>query len=495
VAVRKREFMAGAAAVLALMLGARGSAMPPLPRKRLNLLFITVDDLDWSLPGFMSGRKNFTPNLDALAARSHRFVNNRTVAPICQPAREAMMTGLLPHHSGAIGFLPVKDGTPTLTTALQKAGYFTAAIHKIEHMQPTSCFPWNFSQSSHDRNPFVYQEGVRLAILEARDQGRPFYVNCNLNDPHRPFYGSPEAATADHNETGPFKVAREIQPSEVVVPPFLEDLPPIRKELSQYYNNVQRLDVTVGKVLMALDESGEADNTLILFSSDHGMPFPFSKATCYDHGTRVPVLISWPGMNPPRTVTNLTTNVDVLPTLLDLLGVARPEVLDGRSWVPIMQGEKVADPEFVVTYVNTVSSGMAYPMRAVQTMDHALCFTPWADGKLKMRLESMMGLTFPAMVEAAKTDARIAARVKQYVEGVPLAFYDLKADPGQRINLVDAPKHRALVERMKAFLLEQMEATDDPELENYRLFLAGKQPIVPQDPARYRMADAAPGDG
>jgi len=178
-----------------------------------------------------------------------------------------------------------------------------------------------------------------------------------------------------------------------------------------------------------------------------------------------------------------------------LLGVARPEVLDGRSWVPIMQGEKVADPEFVVTYVNTVSSGMAYPMRAVQTMDHALCFTPWADGKLKMRLESMMGLTFPAMVEAAKTDARIAARVKQYVEGVPLAFYDLKADPGQRINLVDAPKHRALVERMKAFLLEQMEATDDPELENYRLFLAGKQPIVPQDPARYRMADAAPGDG
>jgi len=493
--VRKRDFMTGAAAVIALAVGASAArTAPPILRKRLNLLFITVDDLDWSLHGFMSGRKNFTPNLDALAARSHRFVNNRTVAPICQPAREAMMTGLLPHHNGGTGFLPVKDGTPTLTTVLQKAGYYAAAIHKTEHMQPASCFPWNFSQESHDRNPLVYREGVRLAILEAQDQRKPFFVNCNLNDPHRPFYGSPEAAAADHDETGPFKVAREIQPSEVVIPPFLEDLPPVRKELSQYYNNVQRLDVTVGKILKALEESGAAKDTLVIFSSDHGMPFPFSKATCYDHGSRVPVLIAWPGMNAPRTFTNMTTNVDVMPTLLDLLGVAKPDVLDGRSWAPIMRGETLADPEFVVTYVNTVSSGMAYPMRAVQTMDHSLCFTPWADGKLKMRSESMMGLTFPAMVEAAKTDRRIAARVKQFVEGMPLAFYDLKADPGQRVNLIDAPEHRARIERMKAFLLDHMEATGDPQLGNYKLLLAGKQPIVPQDPARYRMPGFGAGE-
>ncbi len=487
--MRKREFLIGSAAIGVLALTGSGLAAAERPglKKRMNLLLITVDDLDWSLPGFISGRKDFTPNLDALAARSHCFINNRTVAPICQPAREAMMTGLLPHHSGAIGFTPVNEGTPTLTTLLQNEGYFAAAVHKIEHMQPWSCFPWNYGQNSHDRNPQVYQDGVRLAILEAQDARSPFYVNCNLNDPHRPFYGSPGAKEMDHDQTGPYKVAREITAEEVDVPPNLDDLPNIRQELAQYWNSVQRLDITLGKVLKALEEAGEADNTIILFSSDHGMPFPFAKATCYDHGTRVPVLICWPGMGPAQSFSNLTTNVDILPTLLEMLEVAPPEKLDGRSWVPIMRGEQVEDPEYVVTYVTTVASGFAYPMRAVQNMDYSLCFTPWADGKLKMRSESMMGLTFAAMAEAAKTDPAMAARVEQYVGGVLLAFYDLKADPGQRVNLIDSPKHRDRIEQMKAYLLQDMIRTADPELENFRLLLDGKQPVVPQDPARYRI--------
>lgn len=491
----RRKFLCGAAAVGVLALRPFGAlaAQPPQPR-RLNLLFITADDLDWSLPGFMSGRRNFTPNLDALAARSFRFVNNRTVAPICQPAREAMMTGLLPHHSGGIGFVPVNAGTPTLATLLQAAGYYAAGIHKVEHMQPATCFPWDYAQESHDRNPEVYHDGVRLAILEARDQNKPFFVNCNMNDPHRPFYGSKGAARADHDQQGPYQIPHELGPDDVTVPPHLDDLPGVRKELSQYYNSVQRLDITLGRILKALEESGEAANTLVIFSSDHGMPFPFSKATCYDHGTRVPVLIGWPGMGTPRAFTDLTTNVDILPTLLDILGVPHPGKVDGVSWLPLMQGGKGPQREFVVTYVNTVVTGMAYPMRAVQNMDYALCFTPWADGTLQLRTESMSGLSFPAMVEAAKTDPRMAARIKQYVEGVPLAFYDLKADPGQRVNLIDDPRHKARIAHMKDALMKDMEATADPQLDNYRALLAGRKPVVPQDPARYRSA-AARGEG
>jgi len=161
--------------------------------------------------------------------------------------------------------------------------------------------------------------------------------------------------------------------------------------------------------------------------------------------------------------------------------------------MPLIRGEKVEQPEFQFTYVNQVSSGMAYPMRAIQDRRYALLFSPWADGKLKFRIESMLGLTFPAMSKAAETDTAIAARVRQLVDGIPLAFYDVEADPGQRRNLIAKPRFKARVEHMKQRLLQEMQRTGDPELANYQRVLAGGRAIVPQDPARYRLKGG--GDG
>ena len=487
--MRKRDFIRTAGAFLLSPVPARlRSAPAPAPgRREMNLLLITADDMNWSMPGFMGGRGNLTPNLDALAARSHCFANNRTVAPICQPAREAILTGLLPHHSGGLGFTPVHEGTPTLTTLLQAQGYLAAAIHKIEHMQPHSCFPWDFAQGGEiygraalDRNPLLFDQGARLAMGEAEAQRRPFFVNVNINDPHRPFYGSPAGLRMDHDNQGPYKVPREVGPDEVDVPPFLEDLPEVRAELAQYANSVQRLDISIGRVLRALEESGAADNTLVVFSSDHGMPFPFAKATCYDSGTRVPVLLAWPGMGAPRRFDNLTSNGDILPTILDILGVPAPKG-DGHSWLPIMQGQAATDPEFVVTYVNSVVSQVSYPTRAIQDHDYALIFAPWSDGSLRFVTESMGGLTFPAMRRAAEKDPRIAERVRLYTYGTPLAFYDLRKDPGQRANLIDDPRHRDRVARMKAALLRQMQESGDPQRDNLARVMAGQKAIVPQD--------------
>ncbi|MDQ4421536.1 sulfatase [Sphingobium sp. DEHP117] len=489
--IRKREFLlGGATTALAGFLPGRTlaqAAVSIIPRKRMNLLLITADDLDWSLPGFMGGKPNLMPNLDALARRSHRFVANRTVAPICMPSREAMMTGLVPHRSGGTGFTPVNLGTPTLVTLLKDQGYYTAAIHKVDHMLPQECFAWDYVQQSKDRSTLVHANGFRVALEEARNGKKPFFINCNSNDPHRPFYGSPQADKVDHNHTGAYKVEREVRPDEVVVPPTLEDLPDIRLELSQYWNSAQRLDIAIGNILRALDESGERDNTIVMFCSDHGMPLPFAKATCYDHGSRVPVLISWPGMGEPREFTDLTTHCDILPTLLDLLGVPAPSDLDGQSWLPQIEGKATERREFVVTYVNTLSSGFSYPMRAIQDQRYALVFSSWADGKLKFRSESMFGLTFNAMVEAAKTDPKIAARVEQYTLGIPMAFYDLKTDPGQRLNLASDKRHSARIRRMTEALLQEMERTKDPELANVRAILDGKPTVVPQDPERYRL--------
>ncbi len=444
------------------------------PERSMNLLFITADDMNWSLPGFMGGKYNLTPHLDELAKRSHKFVHNRTVAAICQPSREAMMTGLLPHHSGGLGFTPIKEGIPTLTTILQEHGYFAAGIHKLSHMQPESCFPWDFHVHGHDRNPLVYEESVQEALSLARSAKKPFFINCNINDPHRPFYGSPEAATLDHDEEGPYGIEGVLTAEDVEAPSLLENLPPVRKEFAQYCNSVHRLDISIGKVLAVLKDSPEADHTVVVFSSDHGMPFPFAKATCYNNGSRTPALISWPVMGSPRTFEDLTRNIDVLPTILDILGVPVPEDIDGHSWMPLIEGRGEPRKDSVVTYINSVFGGAEFPVRAIQNMKYSLVASLWSNGETRFRVESMEGLTFPAMVEAAKTDARIAARVRQYVYGIPLAFYDLERDPDQRVNAIALPEYRERVTEMKRRLLETMEATNDPQSGNYKKLLKMK---------------------
>lgn len=478
--MKRRDFLktAGAALAASRLPNAAGqSARPPL-----NLLFLTVDDMNWSMPGFMGGKNNLTPSLDSLAGRAHRFVNNRTVAPICQPSREAMMTGRVPHRSGALGFTPVHEGIPTLVTILKARNYYTVGIHKLEHMQPPSCFPWDHSVGGNVRDPQEFADAVAGAITDARSSHRPFFINCNLNDPHRPFYGSAQAAEMDHNETGRYKVERELRAEDVEAPSFLENLPDVRQEYAQYCNSVQRADVTIGKVLAALRATPEAENTVVVFSADHGMPFPFSKATVYTNGTRTPMLIAYPGMGQPRTFKQLTANIDVLPTLLDLIGVPQPEGIDGRSWAPLMRGHQTKNRDYLVTHVNTVNSGAAFPMRAIQNDRYSLVFSPWSDGTLRFQVESMTGLTYQALRKAAETDARIAARVDQYILGVPLAFYDLAVDPDQRVNRIEAPQHRREIEKMKQLLLDNMTSTNDPQLENYRTLLAGGRPVVVQPP-------------
>lgn len=456
-------------------------------RKRTNLLLITGDDIDWSALGFMNGRNDLTPNIDALAARSHVFEQVRTAAPICMPSRQAFMSGLLPHRNGGNGFFPMHEGTPTLCSILSAEGYYCAASHKIGHMQPASSFPWDMKQEGKDRHPMLHADFARLAIAEAQAQYKPFFINCNINDPHRPFYGSADAEELDHGQTGPYRIPHSLGASDVDIPPNLDDLPDVRAEIAQYWNSAQRLDIAVGNIVKALDDSGMADDTIILFVADHGMPFPFAKATCYDHGIRTPVVLCYPGMGAPRRHDILASNLDILPTLLDLLNVKPPANLDGQSWLPGLKGERWSERPFVMSYVDYVSSGWLYPSRTLQDKRYAFHFTAWANGKTRLRIESMWGLTYPAMAKAAETDARIAARVDQYVRGYPLALYDLQADPGQRINLIDDPAHRASAERMKQLMLEEMRRTVDPQLENYQLVLSGGMPVIEQNPARYRI--------
>jgi N-sulfoglucosamine sulfohydrolase len=416
----------------------------------------------------MGSKLGATPNLDAFAATAFRFEQCHVSAPICQPSRSAFMTGRVPHRNGALGFHPIRTDVPTLVEILRDRGYFTAAINKIEHMAPKTKFPWDLALNGSGKDPAAFRAHVDECLRAAKDQGKPFFLNANITDPHRPFPGAAVGEKAKAKAKAAAKAGapptRVYKPADVVVPSFLEDIPDVRREVAQYFTGVARFDQTLGGLMEALTRSGHGDDTLVVFLSDHGMSFPFSKASVYRNGTWSPVLLRWPGM--PKAGadrTNLVSSVDILPTILEILGVPAPAGLDGQSWVPLVRGEKQAGRDHVVTHVNTVSSGLSFAQRCVRTPTHSYMWHAWSDGTTKFRVEAMSGLSFNALAEAGKTDSRIAARVREFQIGEPEMFFDLTHDPDERYNLIHDPSRRGEVERLRKLLLAHMERTQDPQ--------------------------------
>ncbi|MBI3882185.1 MAG: sulfatase [Verrucomicrobia bacterium] len=459
---------------------------------KLNLLYLTADDMNADSPGWMGSTMGATPVLDALAGTCHRFINNHVTAPICQPSREAMMTGRVPHRSGALGFNPVKPGTPTMVTVLKAAGYYTAGINKTAHMKPAAEFPWDDDLGGSGKNPPLLREHFETTLKNAAAAKKPFFINVNIQYPHRPFPGSGAVDAEEGDSTTPKAKAKKgegkmtkkkaaklagakaddtgriYKPEEIKVPDFLEDIPPVRVEVAQYFTAVARVDISLRGVLDALKASGHADDTIILFMSDHGMSFPFSKATAYFNGTRSPVILKWPGMPAASLHEEFVSSVDIMPTLLDLLAVKHPDGMDGRSWLPLLRGEKQDARDFVITHVNTVSSGMSLPQRCIRTKDWALMFHAWPDGMAKFKVEAMSGITYKALEAAGKTDERIAGRVKQLRVGEPLMFFNELTDPSERNNSVADANYAPEIKRLAALLVAHMEQTDDPQTANFK---------------------------
>ncbi len=483
-----------------LLLIVVASPVGPITRaadRPLNLLFITADDMNWDSAGWMGGQLGATPALDRLAAQSHRFVNHHVSAPICMPSREAMMTGRVPHRSGGLGFTPIRSGTPTLVTTLKNAGYYTAVLNKVAHMKPDAEFPWDDTFTGSGKKPPLLREHFESSLQNASAAKKPFFINVNIQDPHRPFPGSHSATDegeeavdggqprqnraakprnqAKREGAKADGLAKVYRPDEVTVPAFLEDIPAVREEVAQYFDGVARFDVALAEILSALAEHGHADDTIIFFVSDHGMSFPFSKATVYFNGTRSPALLKYPAMPPGASHNEFVSSIDIMPTLLDLLEIKLPAAMDGRSWVPLLHGQQQPDRDYVITHVNTVSSGASFPQRCIRTKNHALMFHAWPDGTEKFRVEAMSGLSFNAMAKAGQANKALASRVRQLRVGEPLAFFSEQVDPGERHNLIRDLASRDEIERLAQILSDHMARTADPQTDQFKRALQNWQ--------------------
>lgn len=440
-----------------------------------HFLIVTVDDMNCDSVGvFGCELDGTTPHIDRFAQTAMRFEHAHVQVGNCFPSRNVLFSGRYPHNTGVEGFYQIKQPKHQhLVDMMQKAGYFVAIRGKATHSTPYHPYHWDADLSSLDgrkldiKNADSYFRSTKKAIELSRVAAKPFCLSVNISDPHKPFHaqGRKGETVSDPNEP-----SRVFTLDEVPIPGFLFDHPDVRKELAHYYSSVRRADDCFASVMKALDDSGEADRTVVIFLSDHGMPLPFAKTALWNHSTRTPWIVRWPGVTRPGAVDrqHMISAVDLMPTILDIIDQPHPAGFDGKSFEPLLSGESQDGRDSVYKVYNENSGGNRSPMRSVQSKRFGYLFNPWSDGTRVFKTATTGTVTYRVMKQLANTDEKLAARVAFFNHGVPEEFYDYENDPDALHNLIDDPRYAKDIGRHREMMLKYMEDSGDHMLDVFR---------------------------
>src|SRR5687768_7328956 len=324
------------------------------PPKQPNILLAIADDWSWPHAGAYGDPTVKTPVFDRVAREGVLFTRAFAAAPSCTPSRAALLTGRAPHQleEGGVlhGFLPERH--PVYTDLLEQAGYYVGYTRK-------GWGPGRFEAGGRTRNPAGQPFGDFETFLRGRPAGRPFAFWFGSQDPHRPYEEGSGAASG-------------IDLASIRVPAFLPERPEVRRDLADYFFEVQRFDRELGEIVERLRTLGELDNTLIVITADNGMPFPRAKANVYDAGARVPFAMRWPDRARAGLIANAFIKLnDLAPTFLEAAGLTPPPAMSGRSILRVAAGgsEQARDKVFVERerHANVRKGDLSYPVRAVRT--------------------------------------------------------------------------------------------------------------------------------
>lgn len=434
-----------------------------------NLLIITVDDMSCDSVGvYGCPLPGTTPNMDRLAGEGLRFNHAHVQVGNCFPSRNVLFSGRYSHNSGVEGFYQVRDiDYPVMCDLMKEAGYYVAIRGKVSHSTPYQPYDWDDDltiapdgKQLHTKDVSSYGTCTTRGIATAKASGKPFCLNINISDPHKPFWKPGD----------PHPVSKRFTAAEVPIPGYLFDDPVVREELALYYSSVRRADDALGAILAALRESGQEDNTIIIFLSDHGMPLPFAKTHLYHHSTRTPWMIKWPGVTEPGRVDkeHMISAVDFLPTLLDMVDAKHPPGFDGRSFLPVIKGEPQENRNAVFKVYNENSGGRRHPMRAIETKNYLYLFNPWSDGSNVFRTATQGTATYRQMKKLAPDHPSIAARLDVMDHRRVEELYDLQNDPDCLHNLIGKEELSATVRQLAAQLEQAMDQSNDHALEPFR---------------------------
>jgi N-sulfoglucosamine sulfohydrolase len=268
-------------------------------------------------------------------------------------------------------------------------------------------------------------------------------------------------------------------PKDVIVPPFLPDTPTCRAELAQYYQSVSRVDQGLAKLVAILKDAGQYDNTLIVFTSDHGIAMPGSKTTVYEPGLVVPMIYKLPGKPAAanRTCNALVSHVDLTPTLLDAAGAlpkppastatrakaaANQGVLQGRSYWQVLQQEKTSGWDEINASHTFHEITMYYPMRVVRNRRYKLIWNLAAPLPFPFASDLWDAPTWQTVYQQGPQALYGKRTVRNYIQRPAFELYDLETDPHEIHSLAGDSAHAKLLAEMKAKLKAFQKETNDP---------------------------------
>jgi N-sulfoglucosamine sulfohydrolase len=379
-----------------------------------------------------------SPNLDSFAAAGVKFEMAFATAPQCSPSRASLASGLYPHNNGVMGLAhhgfdwELSPDIPHTAALLGAAGYET----HIFGMQHVSLHPerLGFQHEHPPGHAHGNATGNSFAaavedVLSAAPADRRLYLEINFEDTHRPY---PSVAGSD----------------SVDVPAYLPAGPEAESEMRALQVAIKDMDSAAGRVLAALEIAGRAERALVIFTTDHGLPMPGAKCTLYDPGLEIALLVRWPGggIGGGGVRTELVSNIDVLPAILEAAGVPVPDGVQGRS---LLRAGASRDAIFAEKTFHSYYD----PMRCIRTRRH----------KFIRNFETGFAVEVPGDIQLSPIFRADPSRYSRDRASV-VELYDLDADPLEQHNLAGTVGVEAVEQKLSAELWSWMRETTDPLL-------------------------------
>lgn len=436
-----------------------------------NVLLIHCHDLGRHLGCY--GIDLETPNVDRLAEDGAQFANHFATAPQCSPSRGSLFTGCYPHVHGLMGLAHTEwelDTQRTLPYLLSEQGYETH-LFGLQHISESpedlgygqihtaGRLSANVSPELHSVNRANDVADIVSQYLNSGLES-PFFASVGFFEAHR--LETEEADEEEGDVLYGFGDRYDADdPDEIEVPGYLPDEPGIREDLAAMRGMVYALDDAMGTVLDAINSANLEDETLVLFTTEHGIAFPRAKGTCYDPGIEAFLLARYPPLIDGGTVhEHLVSNVDIMPTLFDLITDEIPGGVDGHSFLPLLEDDQVYSPRETV-FAEITWHDTYNPIRAVRTERF----------KYIRNFSHHPRVYLPNDVYASKAGREVRGRYNR-PSRVYEELYDLELDPYEQENMADEEAYAQVCAKLESALRTWMHETDDP-------LLAG--PIRPAD--------------
>lgn len=418
-----------------------GAAVPSAAIDRPNILVFLTDDLSARDVGAYGATDVRTPAFDRLASEGMTFDRAFVISPACAPSRAALLTGLTPAHNGAeANHTYMEDDDMSLIPRFKQLGYQIAAFGKVAHGKDAARH--GFDHFEHPKIDFDSLD----SWLRNRDPDCPVLLLVGTVAPHVPW---PENDGYD--------------PAQVIIPPFHINTPDTRLFRARYYTDVTSGDSDFAATrAIVSDHLGE--DVLTVMSSDHGGQWPFGKWSLYDEGTRVPLIISWPGhIDAGTRSVAMVSWMDLLPTLLHSAGDQVPEDLDGESFLRVLRDPDLPHRDRIFTTHDNDGRANVYPIRAVRSdrWKYIRNLQPdwiFSDHSYRYRKDDA-GAYFWSWEEAAAADHQAALILNRYLQRPGEELYDLQHDPDELNNLAANPGYADILitlrEELDGWMREQ----------------------------------------